>query len=143
MESASQFTWYSLIYSLIRNNDNLYLYSQIHSIQSIRKRGEGDQKIFICLLIRIAIICYIKDEETIEVKREVKIKLRIQETKYSGETSRAWLFSEICGIYQKYSHTVKPKPRKFLTGENVWSEIRKRNYLLTKIQKLQLQCIFR
>lgn len=46
MESASQFTWHSLVYSLIRNNDNFFLYSQTHSIQSIRKRGEGDQKDF-------------------------------------------------------------------------------------------------
>lgn len=46
MESASRFTWNSLVYSLIRNNNHLFLYSQTHSIQAIRKRGEKDWKDF-------------------------------------------------------------------------------------------------
>lgn len=49
---------------------------------------------------------HIKDEKTIQVKREVKIKIRIQEIEYSDETSRVWLFSELCSIHHKHAHTV-------------------------------------
>lgn len=84
-------------------------YFYIHkSIQfNLSEKGEKETgKLLICFLIRVAIMRHIKDEKTIQVKREVKIKIRIQEIEYSDETSRVWLFSELCSIHHKHSHTV-------------------------------------